>query len=272
MKSASETMQAGDDNRAESSADTGSLDPTARDRISAKKIEARCKLQDEVTAFLSAMRADAELLLGRNPVSEDLLPFFLDYWKAVFEAETNERLLLAISLPEKIRVLNTVLTKIHDQICSANDGVWSRTVSLGCNAVNFGSWNAGYGAYDRGALIVPRRKQLWAKLRIFAMHRALELAKDAEANTLTKPIGAARQSDANLSPDAPKSARISYRKNYLQIIMDENHWTKQMLAKKSGISEGTIRNIFRERDVGPTSLATIEENLSSVLGYTIRMP
>ena len=75
MKSVSKTIN--DNNRERRSVDTLSLDRTAKNRIIAKRLEAQCKLQDDVTGFLTVMKANAEPLLGVIPF---LKICFLIFW------------------------------------------------------------------------------------------------------------------------------------------------------------------------------------------------
>jgi hypothetical protein len=269
MKSVSKTIN--DNNRPPLSVDTVSLDRTAKDRIIAKRLEARCKLQDDVTGFLTAMKANAEPLLGHNPVSEDLLPYFLEFAQLAFDAEVQELLPFANSLQEKLRVLKTVLPKVHHLICSGRDGVWFRTVSLSRDAVGFGSWHSRYGEYNSATLVIPQRRPLWAQLRMHAFRKAVEWGKNTAGGSAPEALNRDRASDSYKASPVSEATRRTQHAEMLRSIKRERHWTMQQLAANCNLSLGTIKNIFKKRTVGEDSLATIEINLSRLLGRQVKM-
>jgi hypothetical protein len=247
------------------------LDREQTDRILAKEIQARRKLEEEVNGFLSAMCAKAEILLDRNPTSADLLRYFERYAQSVFDAAAQEVLPFAFSLPEKIGVLNTILAKVHYLICSGKDGVWNRTISLGCDAVNLGSWSAGYGAYGRATLVVPRRKQLATLLRAHAMSWAVALSTGTAERPTPEALEEAQRS-RNILPNAASIATPRTQlAELLRSVKKERHWTMEELAKNCGVSLGTLKNVFKRRKPSESTLTSIEKCLTHSLGHAVRI-
>jgi hypothetical protein len=91
----------------------------ARIRIIRKRAEARQELEWAVIEFLDSMLAGGEGKLDHNPNSRDLLPYFEVYAKSIFDAVVQELLPSPLPISAKLAVLQDVVHKIVQDICSA---------------------------------------------------------------------------------------------------------------------------------------------------------
>jgi len=198
-------------------------------RIGAAETEARRQLEVELRQFFERCASGAvHRELQRNPSSEDLLPFFERYSRAVFDARAKEQLALVLSgdqLPTYFKWLeklaDPVVRKIYgrkfgqhavkDSKTAAyerlrrtlyrkiGDGVWRGAVEKSLGIFGFSAYRTEYGEYGLGDFLRPNTVKLKAMLDDRLLYWKAQ-AQVKIGTTISDQVGAAA------SPVAPAVA------------------------------------------------------------------
>jgi DNA-binding Xre family transcriptional regulator len=245
------------------------LNALSRAEQQARISEARHRLLKDVIGFLRKMKNGGESSLGRNPSSEDLLPYFETYAWCIIETRDGGQIVSASSMSEVRRMIRASLDRAVELICRRGEfeggeikggGVWWLTTDRACKAVDLGAWTTAYGTYTKAAFLHPKRMQLRALLLI----RAQELVTKFWDRNTEEGQNAAPINHTNQTPEQASGAIVTFlkRAQWLKDCMKERGWSADDLASKSGITSKTVRRVLKGSGSHASTLESIAKGLS----------
>ena len=245
---------------------TTQLPQDAMRRLRTARIKARKNLESHVVEFLEQMKRDGVRELGRNPNSEDLVPYFSVYAGAMLRTEMLEW--ETIARPNDLdRLLRAAMASILDEICG-HEGLWHKVVTLACEAVNLGSWKTKFGWYECKVLMSPRRLELRARLNIAAKGVVVDLRQLAMASSSASGVESAIPPDGDAfsshSTSSVAKSEFPDRAVWLTKQMDHRGWGPQQLHDAGGPDPKTIRRILAGKRVHATTRGAVAKALSTV--------
>jgi hypothetical protein len=229
--------------------------------------EARTRLLEGVIEFLRKMKKGGESQLGRNPFSEDLIPYFQRYAWSVIEARYKEQIVTATSLSQAQALIRESVDAVIETICKKRElvdgktrpaGVWLRTIKHACKAVDLGTWITAFGTYDQTVFLHPQRRQLRSLLLVQAHELVTEFWN-------RKAIEGASPVDAGNQSIGPESAHMEFpdRAKWLQDRISERDWNLSTFESRQGPDRKTIRRIINGIKVSEMSLRKVAKALST---------
>jgi hypothetical protein len=233
--------------------------------------EATQRVGEDIVDFLRKMKEGGESELGRNPNTDDLLPFFERYAASLIDAEYKQAILDAPSLPEARARIWTAIQKVVTDICrtrkekdgleTQRPGDWQRTIKVAADAVDFCDWTTEYGTYSRKSLMRPKPQQLRALLLIqYAQPLVQEYTRRRATGLLSTP------STRPVSQDETASA-FPVRAEWLKERLRDRDWSVAMLIKKGdGPDRKTIRKMMVGDRVTEATLVAVLKGLNNYRG------
>jgi len=177
------------------------LRPDAVSRIRSAEAAAEGRLDNSLRRFLSSWMSDRasgkehKHILSRS----DLLPFFVEYAIAVFNAEAHEYIEEAkksevLDIAAETSRLDAISRNLVKRIASKRNGVWQRTVEEACKYVGMGTaelgmWWCSHGTFTVGGLMRSQPIRLRSALRVRRKHwesRLHRLAAERPARTFVQ--------------------------------------------------------------------------------------
>lgn len=233
-------------------------------------VAARHDLIEEVVEFLRRMKRRGEKELGRNPYSEDLLPFFQKYAWRVIEVRDKEVILAASSLKEARERIQSAIGRLLNEICKRRElvqgktkpaGIWIRTVMQARRAADFNIAITPFGEYDYRIFLYPKRRQLGVLLRVQATMLEQEFfdnAKNRQDSALKPSVEL---------PDTAKrrtgNRKFSRRADWLRRHMLHLGLSVAELAQSAKLNEKTIRNARNGHSISEGTQKVIIDALST---------
>jgi hypothetical protein len=237
------------------------LTPQALARINAERMKARRQLEEKLRQFFESMKEKGEEKLGRNPRSEDLVPYFREYAAHWLKAEAQEWGAQTPLRNEMILPwLGGAMSRIVHQICT-REGVWVRAVLIAGQAANFGSSTTRFGTYTPQKLTKPKPEQLKALMVIDA--------RDIQAELVRKAAGV----EAGASTGVGKSDRDQLKKYpgraaWLYEQLRIRAWSPQVLREHKGPDRKTTGRILHGLPVRFMTLEKLADSLSAKVKVT----
>lgn len=249
----------------------------------ARLSEARQRLLEDVIEFLRRMKNRGELEIGRNPFSEDLIPYFLRYAGTVIEARYREEIVHAASLSEARTLIRNAVDMVVKAICKRSEiaagtrkssGVWFLTIKQACSAVNFNICMTDYGTYDQTAFSYRPQMQMRALLLVKARELETEFWKRKAIDDRSAPTAdpivplddfIAQAPDPTRAEPAETSdakGHFPVRAKWLEDRLRERGWSPQEFYNHRGPDRGTTRRIRKGLPVRAMTLDKVAEGLS----------